>query len=317
VARATWLPIDVHGRARFIRLAATAAKEALAFTPALRARIEATKPSARAKVHVFVGLPEARAGRPEGLDDFVARALESVVALRDPVGSTVTLAEGHAASLMAIEQAAALIRSGDADLCLAGGVDSWLEPAALGALDTERRIFGPNRPWGFTPGEAAGFCVLASSRWSARHGMTPSVSLAGAGSSREPAPMGSRQVCIGRGLGNAFEGALSCLESGAEGVTHLVGDLNGEPYRADELGFARSRFADRFATSSAPIVPASSWGDVGAASGALFTGLVLDRALRGVARDTHSLVWASSDGGRRAAALFRSHALDPNPGSDS
>ena len=53
----------------------------------------------------------------------------------------------------------------------------------------------------------------------------------------EPNRIKTETVCIGEGLTAAFREALSPASPGAK-VTDVYCDMNGEPYRADEFGFA-------------------------------------------------------------------------------
>ncbi|NUP06049.1 MAG: hypothetical protein HOW73_08320 [Polyangiaceae bacterium] len=295
VARAPWLSADRCGAARFVELAVAAATEALESVTG------ASNP-----LSIFVGLPEERPGRPHDIENSITGALAVTPAFRDRIGPIVTIPEGHASALIALDMACSAIARGDAELCLVGGVDSWLEPASIDHLLGAGRLHGPSRPWGFVPGEAAAFCVLASLRWTAKHHVAAPLSVIATATSTEPAPMGSKRVCTGRGLGDAFAQALSPLRESRERATRVIGDLNGEAYRVDELGFAMARSADAIERPGAVLVPASSWGDVGAASGALFAGLAFMDAKRTCAASRTTLVWGSSEAGRRAAASFRS-----------
>jgi 3-oxoacyl-[acyl-carrier-protein] synthase I len=296
VARAAWLPEHLDGAARLVTLAENAAKEALA--PLLR-------DERRGRLRVLVGLPEPRPGRPVDLDGAMARALQKNKLWGDRIEDVVILPRGHAAAILAIEQASILLLRGEADLCLAGGVDSYLDAATLRWLEEEDRIHTARRPWGFRPGEAAGFCLLASPSWLASRAAAP-VSLLAVSSADEPSPIRTRTVCVGAGLTAAFDGALAPLSAAGRRVDRLIGDLNGEPYRADELGFALSRTADAFAAPVDVLAPAQHWGDVGAASGALFAGLAFAAATAGHGTGLSTLIWASSEGGARAAALLSS-----------
>jgi 3-oxoacyl-[acyl-carrier-protein] synthase I len=295
VARAPWLSADLVGSARFVHLAAAAAKEALEPITA-----------AHAPIRAFLGLPAARPGRPDDLEEAIARAFAADPMLRDRIAQVVSISEGHAAAFLALEQACSTIERGEADLCLVGGVDSWLEPSAIEHLLAAGRLRGPSRPWGFVPGEAAAFCVVASSRWIAESGEAAPLSVIASASSTEPAPMGSKRVCTGKGLGEVFERTLGPLRASGERAHRLVGDLNGEPYRVDELGFAVSRSADAIEHPDDVVVPAACWGDVGAASGALFAGLAFAEALSTGSPSKTTLAWSGSEGGLRAAASFRS-----------
>jgi 3-oxoacyl-[acyl-carrier-protein] synthase-1 len=298
VARAEWLSLDMDGALRFASLAANAAKEALA--PLRRLDREG-------RIGVFVGLPEPRPGRPDGLEEAVSAALGKT--LGDRLGDMVTLPLGHAASLCAFEMAARAIGRGEVPLCLVGGVDSYLEVETLRWLDATDRLQTSRRPWGFTPGEAAAFCVLASPRWLAAHAIASPISLLAAASSEEAARVRTETVCVGAGLGAALDGALLPLRSTGQRVTRVIGDLNGEPYRADEIGFALTRVADLLVRPGDVLAPAEYWGDVGAASGALFAGLAFESAIRNPEGGHTNLLWASSEGGSRAAAVL--HAIAP------
>ncbi len=303
VARADWLSLDMDGGPRLVSLATNAAKEALA--PLVRAGDRETR------LRIFVGLPEPRPGRPDDLEAIVTEALGKKAIWRERVDAVVCLPQGHASALGALAEGAAAIRRGDADLCLVGGVDSYLEPETLRWLDETERLHTSRRPWGFTPGEAAAFCLLASPRWLASSALAAPISLVAAASSTEAARIRTDTVCVGRGLSAAFEGALAPLVSKGERVTRAIGDLNGEPYRADELGFTLTRFADAFVHPGDILAPSAFWGDVGAASGALFAGLAFESAVRRRDRVQTTLVWGSSEGGSRAAAVLRGNPVDP------
>jgi 3-oxoacyl-[acyl-carrier-protein] synthase-1 len=117
--------------------------------------------------------------------------------------------------------------------------------------------------------------------------------------------LAAETVCTGEGLSKALRGALEALPSGVK-VDQVIGDLNGEPYRADELGFSAVRIAKQLSEPGRVIAPAASWGDVGAASAPLFAGLAVEAARRGYARGPSTLLFAGSEGGDRGAALVYS-----------
>src|SRR6266567_2829976 len=119
----------------------------------------------------------------------------------------------------------------------------------------------------------------------------------------------TESVCLGKGLTEAFQKVLAELPSATDQIDHSICDMNGEPYRADEYGFAVSRLAKRFVNASDFVAPADCWGDVGAASGPLFVSLLVAAGQRGYARATHNLVWTSSESGERCAAIL--HHADP------
>jgi 3-oxoacyl-[acyl-carrier-protein] synthase-1 len=298
-AIASWLPSWIEGAARFVALGKNAAKEALA--PLRRVASDA-------KIRVLVGLPDERPGRPEDLDDAMVAALGKDAPWAERVESVTPIPFGHAASLLAIEDAVRAIRNGDVDLCLAGGVDSYLDGDTMQWLENTGRVLRAPRAFGFTPGEGAGFCLLASQHWIAEIGVDRTAEIVEVGSADEPAPFGSKRICTGDGLSRAMGVALQGVRRTGGLIDTWIGDLNGEPHRADEAGFALSRAAD--VMDRAPVVqtPAAFLGDVGAASGALFAGLVVASGASRYERGVTKLVWSSSERGKRAAAVIRTRA---------
>ena len=115
----------------------------------------------------------------------------------------------------------------------------------------------------------------------------------------------TEEVCLGHGLTGAFNGALQKLPSSDTKVDQVICDMNGEAYRADEYGFTIVRTSQRFVAAGdfrlRPIAGAM-WG---AASGPLFLTLASMAGQKGYAKGPLSLLWTSSEGGERAAALIQ------------
>lgn len=79
--------------------------------------------------------------------------------------------------------------------------------------------------------------------------LPPLARLAGVGNGFEENRIKTDTVCTGKGLTSAFRGALETLPDGAT-VTDIFCDMNGEPYRADEFGFACLRTRPAFRSPS-------------------------------------------------------------------
>ncbi len=288
VGMASYLPEEMPIHERLATLARAAAREAM--LPIAR--------EARS-VAIIVGLPVPRAGLPPELERTMAAALDWPGG--PGLSSLETIEAGHSAGLMAIERARALLCDGALDLCLAGGVDSYLDAETLYWLSETGQAQSRSNRWGFRPGEGAGFCLLASSRFVAEQPRLHALGeLAAVATSREQNLIRTDSVCTGEGLTAAWR----MVTAAAPRISELICDLNAEPYRADELGFALLRLRERFERPEEVLSPAQHWGDVGAASGPLFVCLALASALRGVARGRHCLVSTSSEGGERSAALL-------------
>lgn len=299
VAMADWLPLDVAGIPRFVLLAVNAAKEALASV--VRGVGEGTL-ARDLPINAVIALPEERPGRPEGLDEGIAAEVGEALRRFGMKPNVVTRARGSAAGFSAMEELVRAIRAGGAPLCLVGGVDSYVNDDALDWLDETGQLHSISNRFGFVPGEGAGFCLLASQELRERLRLPALGCVLEVATAREANRMKTETVCTGEGLSEALRGALAALPSGKT-VDQVIGDLNGEPYRADELGFSAVRVAKQLAEPGRFIAPAACWGDVGAASAPLFVGLAVEAARRGYARGPSSLLFAGSEGGDRGAAL--------------
>jgi len=165
-------------------------------------------------------------------------------------------------------------------------------------------------PWGFVPGEAGGYCLLADQQALAQFGLPCLGMIEGVGTGKEPHPLGSDTPCTGAGLTEVFQAALEGIPE--HGIEAVYCDLNGERHRADEAGFALARISNSLRDPDAIFVPATCWGDVGTASGPLFVALAAAAHQRGYARWRRALLFCSSDGPERAALLL---AAPPPSGS--
>lgn len=304
VARAGCVPEPFDGAVRLLVMAAAAADEALEPLAPLAGSL--------GNLGVVVGLPASRPGLSPALPQTFADRLHRHLAVRFPVGSVETVACGHAAGLMALGVAWGRIRSGAASLCLVGGVDSYLVADTLEWLERCDQVHGAgprNNAWGFVPGEAAGFCLLASDAALQSLGLSPWAEVRSVAVAREENLIKTETICLGRGLTEAFELAFGAAGAPWIAIDNTICDMNGEPYRADEFGFATLRTADRFVDASRFDAPADCWGDVGAASGPLLVNLAATAQRKRYADSKRTLVWASSESGERAAAVLGFESL--------
>lgn len=298
VALAPWLDVDVTGVDRFEALLVPAIDQALA---------EAAGRLSDLRVLLCVGLPAPRPGLPGDLAASLSRALAKRYAA---VFSAFRMfPNGHAAGLLALNEAGRQLSRDGCDLCVVAGVDSYVEPETLEWIEECDQFHGAgaqNNAWGFIPGEASGALLVAGRR--AAKPFAPALArVAGVGLGIEPNRIKTDTVCIGLGLTAAFHDAFSMLPDG-EAVSDIYCDLNGEPYRADEYGFACLRRGSRLTSASDFHAPADCLGDVSAAGGPLSIALSAIAGLKGYANGPWSLVWGSSEGGERAAALLQTRS---------
>jgi 3-oxoacyl-[acyl-carrier-protein] synthase-1 len=294
-ARAPYLEDGYSGGERFTGLMVPAFHEALA---------SVTKGSGpKPPISVLLGTPGERPGRPRNLDELLRQAIMEVASKDNSLEAVDTIPGGHAAALMALEKAASMIRGSPDKFFVVGGVDSYLDPDALEWIIRCGQLHNATNAYGFTPGEAAGFVVLCSRQQAKRRALPVLATVLAASTKREKALIKTDDVCLGLGLAESFGEVLQSLPTDAR-VDEVFCDQNGEPYRADEYGFASARHADRFRDQADFTAPADCWGDVGAASGSLFALLATAAGLKGYATGTSALLWASSEAGERGAALL-------------
>lgn len=290
----------LSGTGRMLALALDPALEALA--PVLEGARDLPP------VMLMIAAPEVRPGWPEHRDRDVARALAARLAKTIPLGTLRHAAVGNAGGIAAFDHAVAALRDGDCELCLVGGIESYLEPETLEWLDENEQLHSEGNIYGFCPGEGAGFCLLATARTAARLGLPVLLEVVSAASARESKPIKTRTVCIGEGLSAAFRKAFARAPADLPPVDHTICDMNGERYRGNEFGFSMLRSAGGFREDADFQTPADCWGDLGAASGPLFAVLAAAAAAKGYAAGPLTMIWGSSEAGLRAAALLRDPA---------
>jgi 3-oxoacyl-[acyl-carrier-protein] synthase-1 len=277
--------------------------------PALR---EATEPmravaGARARVPVYLGLPERRPGFQEPDAQLVLRSIAALQGLPVEPSQILPCLGGHAAGLSALADAVGAIARGTTEICLVGGVESYLHLDTIEALGAERQLACPTTRSGFIPGEGAGFCLLMATHVCRRLRLRPLARVSAVAVGREGKTMKSTEICLGEGLDATIRRTMAALPD-SRPADEVICDINGERYRNEEWGFVCLRSWQCFVDPSGFRSPADTWGDMGAASGPLFAMLACQAAERGYGKGPRTMVWASSEGGLRAAAV-----LDSNP----
>lgn len=280
---------------RMASLAETAAGETLGVLEGVDGR--------EREISVLLGLPERRAGQPEDMAGVLKTRLKNTLGANCGIRSFETLNNGHAAGMMAIGQAVTQVNQGDSGLFLVGGVDSYIDDETLGWLEDSDQLHNGTNPYGFTPGEAAGFALICSGDTARRLGLNPQVTLLGCATTTEKYLIKTDTVSTGEGMTAAYREVLSGLPGNDAQVDQIITDQNGEIYRANEYGFSLVRTNRHFVDGNDFLAPADCWGDVGAASGPLFLGLVAAAADKGYGKGPLSLLTTSAEGGQRSVAL--------------
>jgi 3-oxoacyl-[acyl-carrier-protein] synthase-1 len=282
------LPLPARAR-RMLRLAA----------PALRTVLGQAGPP---PVRLYLALPQLTVTDAPWMKGF-ALSLGKIAGVEIDAPNSRVIPAGRAAALVALELALAALERDPTHSIIVGGVDTFLDLKLLSELDAQGRILGPHVMDGFIPGEGAAFLVLAAT--AARSAGPPggAITVQAAASASDPGHRSGPEPARGEGLAQAIEVLRSRLKSLQSPVAVTFAGLNGESFDAKQWGVARLRHSDFFAPGMLVHHPADCFGDAGAATGAIVTGLAAT-ALAGGHRAGPALIWAASDGESRACAVL-------------
>lgn len=255
------------------------------------------------KIPLYLGLPEERPGWTGENKQVVRDGLRSqpMPVEFDPFE---LYPYGHASGLIAVDAACEQIRTGRADICIVAGVDSYHDLQTLEWLDDNKQLATSYHRGAFFPGEGSGAVAVASDAALRKFTLESLAVIRGIGMSTEAKKIKTDSICLGEGLTECIKKAVMPLRLPQEAVEGIIGDINGERYRSEEWGFVLLRLPDAMVDPTDYDLPASCWGDMGAASGPLFLTLAVTAAQRNWAKGKRYLIWNSSEGGQRAAAVL-------------
>jgi 3-oxoacyl-[acyl-carrier-protein] synthase-1 len=216
---------------------------------------------------------------------------------------------GSAGLAAAVHDAAEGFAAGRIDACIIGAIDSQLDRATLELLADGGRLKGPDEANGLIPGEAAVFLHLQRPDLVRRQHRPsrPAGPILGeivaAASARAEQPNLVDHPVRGTALLELFSQIVRPGVPLAPGGLWFVTDQNGETFRAQEWADFVLRARDRFPTvaEGALWYPAVSFGDIGAASGALGVALAVRSFARGYAPGRTAMVFSGTYEGLRGA----------------
>jgi 3-oxoacyl-[acyl-carrier-protein] synthase-1 len=185
--------------------------------------------------------------------------------------------------------------------------DSYLDGSSLEWLLAHRRLKTPERPVGLMPGEA-GACLLLESQVNARQRKAPLLAIIES-TAIGHAPKDPRSPNPGRAVGEDLARVTAQCISSTSLESRFTGDilidLNGEDWRAREWGHAQVRLSNMLSERTRPVIPCTSIGDVGAASGAVGACVAVRSFARKYSLSRHTLVLSSSENGDVGAMCLR------------
>lgn len=178
--------------------------------------------------------------------------------------------------------------------------DSCVEEGASRLLAEAGRLWMPDRPVGVSPGEA-GVAVLL------RANATEGLAIVGIATQHVDVADDADRALAGDRLAECVLHASR--QANGNHSLRWITDLNGETWRASQLGHARVRLAATDLTARAFDTPASSTGDTGTAQ--FFVGIALAHHLHGRTGERDFLVTSSTYGGEVAACVLRTVPEQP------
>ena len=213
----------------------------------------------------------------------------------------VALFEDEAGFATLLRIARRALEGGAIRRCLVGGLDSKLDPETIHALGHAGVLLSPENAGGAMPGEAAAFLLVERAEGNGRD-RSDSGALASIGGIAQAEDAALTPDREGRPAGVALSTCLAATRSALAAAPETVyTGLNGTPHRAFDWGCARVRLeADDLGFDAAEVHPATSVGDVGAATGPVAVCLAAHARQRGWT-DRPAVVWLASDSGPRAS----------------
>jgi 3-oxoacyl-[acyl-carrier-protein] synthase-1 len=219
---------------------------------------------------------------------------------------------GHTGVAEALQQALADLATGQIDAAVVGGVDSLLEEVTLDWLKNTGRLKTPQTPAGIQPGEGSAFLFLESERSSQKRGARYFGVIDCLDLATDSWSLLSDNPPLGQGLETVISNVLGNSQAEISQLIWLISDQNGEPHRAMEWGNALVRLRERFPIFAEPTIwyPAASFGDTGAASGAVALCSATCAFERNYAPGQTAMITLSSDGPFRAAISIHQPGIE-------
>lgn len=209
---------------------------------------------------------------------------------------------GRTGTFEMINEAAEMLRSGELDQCIVGGVDSYLFDHRIEHLDQKWRVKTDRNVDGFIPGEAAAMLMLETRSNAMTRGVTALACIDGMGFGIEEVDLNCNRASSGQGLTQAIRQALSQC-SDQQNIRSVHGSLNGESYFAYEWGLVQTRLGQQLQNISKLCHPADCVGEIGAAIGALMIVNATGIIEKSKKSESILLFTANDDPGRAAVVL--------------
>ena len=212
----------------------------------------------------------------------------------------------HMGVIAALNDAIPLLQKGILDRCIIGGIDSFVEQDTLEVLSECKILKTTENAAGFIPGEAAAFIMLQTYEKAMQgnakiEGIVELPSI-----KREEEHRFSEKVSAGMALSESILGTLDGLTDRRAKVALIIGNLNGDPWRASEWGNALARVSAKYEIANwGSWFPALSFGETGAATGSIAVCFGIRGFVRNYIKGDILIALSNEDGNKGAVYLKR------------
>lgn len=247
--------------------------------------------------------------REQEYGEFIKQLLDGV-GLEIPPSNQKLLFGGRSGLAHALKNAVTSIQNGHFEKCIIGGIDSCIEPQFLAAAAQMTLLKTSTNPNGFIPGEGAGFIILEKISEEKIQG-EESKAIIGSVAVQfesENANRLSDDSPVLTALTETINTVMAHALTSGQKIGLIIGDLNGDEYKAMEWGYASIRLENKYNLGSLPLwLPAINFGETGAAAGVFAICMCIKGFQRGYSSsEKGTLIFLSGDNGEKAAlTLFR------------
>lgn len=215
------------------------------------------------------------------------------------------ISHGHAGCALVLNKAIEDIHNGIVDCALVGGVDSMVTNYSLNILSETERLKVPDRSCGIHPGEGAALFLIEKESSKKQNSEIISAYIDSVNSCEEINSLTSGSLPSGSSVETLLENEIPKWSPSS--LPWMIIDLNGEVYRATEWGNSLMRLKGKseLIDNGEFWIPAASFGDTGAASGAIGVCMAVKAFERGYALSETATVISHSDDTHRASISIK------------
>lgn len=290
-----YLPDDLPLSKRFTTLMVPALDEAIGPLKKMTPDIDS--------IPVLIGLPKQRPGLDEDLESIVISEFNRSDTALNSRYTVEFIREDHDSGCLGMREAERRLSSDEADVIVAGGVESYIDPRTIEWLENQKRLKCTSNRYGFIPGEAAAFCLLSTQTFAEKNDLPVKARIRAISTAKETALPGSDTPVTGKALTQVLCDVLTSLPE-EKTVAEIFCTLSGLRPEAEEFAYSLYRIGKFLDKPGEYSSVAGYWGDIGAASAPALIGYAVEKTALGYGEGPYNLVFTQSPEGSRSAVLL-------------